>query len=426
MADDVAVDGRQAPDKRELLGRLKIERSVPARREAPRWRMPAILAGAALLAAAGWWFVGRGAGATPPAVATEIVPTGEAAAAGSSVLDASGYVIARRQATVSAKVTGKVVEVLIEEGMAVREGQVLARLDDSIPRGEFDLAASRLAAAKASLHEFDTQLRQARLDERRAAELASRKLTSQADADRTRLAREGMEARIASARAEIAVSESALAVQRSLLDDLTIRAPFAGVVVAKAAQPGEMISPISAGGGFTRTGIGTVVDMESLEVEVDVNESYINRVQPAQPVEVVLNAYPDLRLAGRVIAIIPTADRNKATVRVRIGFVTRDPRILPDMGVKVSFLPNPQPGGSAKAAAPKPSVSSSALRGEGGARYLLLVPDDATLVRRDVRAGRTVGDRVEIEEGVTGGERVLVGARDGSDIAFEAGMKVQP
>jgi RND family efflux transporter MFP subunit len=388
--------------------------------------VPAAIAGAALLAAAGWWFGGGGAAPAPIAVATEIVPTGAAAAAGSSVLDASGSVIARRQATVSAKVTGKVVEVLIEEGMAVREGQVLARLDDSIPRGELALAASRLAAAKASLHEFDTQLRQARLDERRAAELASRKLASQAEADRTRLAREGMEARIASARAEIAVSESALAVQRSLLDDLTIRAPFSGVVVAKAAQPGEMISPISAGGGFTRTGIGTVVDMESLEVEVDVNESYINRVQPAQPVEVVLNAYPDLRLAGRVIAIIPTADRNKATVRVRIGFVTRDPRILPDMGVKVSFLPNPQPGGNAKAAPPKPSVSSSALRGEGGARYVLLVPDDATLVRRDVRAGRSVGDRVEIEDGVTGGERVLVGARDGSDVAFEPGMKVQP
>ena len=317
----MAGDGRPGSDKRELLGKLKIDRSTPVRSRAPGWRTPAIVGGVLLLAAVGWWF-GRGAGTTPPEVATEIVQTGAAAAANASVLDASGYVIARRQATVSAKVTGKVVEVLIEEGMAVREGQVLARLDDSIPRGELALAEARLTSAKASLRELGTQLRQSRLDEGRAAELAARKLASQADADRTRLTREGMEARIASARADIAVSESALAVQRSLLDDLTIRAPFSGVVVAKAAQPGEMISPVSAGGGFTRTGIGTVVDMESLEVEVDVNESYINRVQAAQPVEVVLNAYPDLRLAGRVIAIIPTADRNKATVRVRIGFLT--------------------------------------------------------------------------------------------------------
>ena len=254
------------------------------------------------------------------------------------MLDATGYVVARRQATVSAKVTGKVVEVFIEEGMRVEEGQVLARLDASIPRAELALSESQLASAKSGLEEMKVQIRQAELDLQRTEGLSARKLASQADLDRVQLTLQGLQARLERQGREVVVAERAAAVQRQLLDDMEIRAPFTGVVVAKAAQPGEMISPISAGGGYTRTGICTIVDMESLEVEVDVNEAYINRVQPKQPVSVALNAYPDERIPAEVIAIIPTADRNKATVRVRIALLEKNPRVLPDMGVKVAFL----------------------------------------------------------------------------------------
>ncbi len=426
----MADNGNSTADKRELLGRLRIDRSAPSgsamHSERPRWPLVlGIVVIAAISGGLAWMLFGKGG--PPPAVSTAIVelPGGGPGGAGSSVLDASGYVIARRQATVSAKITGKVVEVLIEEGMQVKEGQVLARLDDSIPRGEYALSAAQLSAARAGLRELDTQLRQARLDERRAADLAARKLTSQADADRTRLSREGTEARVARMQADIHVSEQALAVQQRLLDDLTIRAPFTGVVVAKAAQPGEMISPISAGGGFTRTGIGTIVDMDSLEVEVDVNEAYINRVQAEQSATVVLNAYPELQLKGRVIAIIPTADRNKATVRVRIGFVDRDSRILPDMGVKVSFLDNPTPAAT-NAPAALPSIETASLRGTGDARFVFVVKADNTLEQRSVRPGKVVGARTQIAAGLAAGERVLLGARDGSDMQFTPGMAVSP
>lgn len=304
--------------------------------------MVAAIAGVAFIA---WYVVFPKADPAPiaaPVVSTKApataAPSQRPAAVEGSVLDATGYVVARRQATVSAKTTGKVVEVFIEEGMRVQEGQVLARLDASIPRAELALSESQLASARSSLEEMKVQIRQAELDLQRTEGLTSRKLASQADLDRVQLTLQGLQARLERQQRDVVVAERAVSVQRQLLDDMEIRAPFTGVVVAKAAQPGEMISPISAGGGFTRTGICTIVDMESLEVEVDVNEAYINRVQPKQPVSVALNAYPDERMSAEVIAIIPTADRNKATVRVRIALLEKNPRVLPDMGVKVAFL----------------------------------------------------------------------------------------
>ena len=329
-------------DKRALLDELKIDRGAAAEeppRRPMRWfALVAAIAGIAFIA---WYVVFPKA--DPVAVAAPVVPQPQhrhprAAAVEGSVLDATGYVVARRQATVSAKITGKVVEVFIEEGMRVEEGQVLARLDASIPRAELALSESQLASARSSLEEMKVQIRQAELDLHRTEGLAARKLASQADLDRAQLTLEGLQARLERQQRDVVVAERAVSVQRQLLDDMEIRAPFTGVVVAKAAQPGEMISPISAGGGFTRTGICTIVDMESLEVEVDVNEAYINRVQPKQPVSVALNAYPDERIPAEVIAIIPTADRNKATVRVRIALLEKNPRVLPDMGVKVAFL----------------------------------------------------------------------------------------
>jgi len=329
-------------DKRALLDELKIDRGAavedPARRPIRWFALIAAVAGIAFIA---WYVVlpkADPAAVAAPVVATPVASAPKPAAIEGSVLDATGYVVARRQATVSAKVTGKVVEVFIEEGMRVQEGQVLARLDASIPRAQLALSESQLASAKSSLEEMKVQIRQAELDLQRTEGLSARKLASQADLDRVQLTLEGLQARLERQEREVVVADRSSMVQRQLLDDMEIRAPFTGVVVAKAAQPGEMISPNSAGGGFTRTGICTIVDMESLEVEVDVNEAYINRVQPKQPVSVALNAYPDERIPAEVIAIIPTADRNKATVRVRIALLEKNPRVLPDMGVKVAFL----------------------------------------------------------------------------------------
>lgn len=336
-------------DKRALLDSLKIDRTEAptASRRPLRWfLLVAVVGGLGVVATA--YLLPNGADtpvATTPAVAAASAPasgTPTAAAAATrrngSVLDATGYVVARRQATVSAKVTGKVTAVYIEEGMYVDSGQVLATLDDSIPAAQLALANSQLEAAKANLAEIDVQIRQAKLDLERTQGLAARNLASQADLDRDSLTVEALLARLDRANRDVVVADRAVALQRTQLDDLEIRAPFAGVVIAKAAQPGEMISPISAGGGFTRTGICTIVDMDSLEVEVDVNEAYINRVREKQPVSVALNAYPNEPIRAEVIAIIPAADRTKATVRVRIGFLERNDKVLPDMGVKVAFL----------------------------------------------------------------------------------------
>ena len=258
-----------------------------------------------------------------------------------SVLDASGYVTARRQATVSAKITGKVTEVLIEEGMRVQEGAVLARLDDTEAKAQLALARAQLAAARSQQAEIRAQLEQAERDHERQAELFRRQLVAAQSLDAAVAQRDMLRAKLAATAEQIRVAEESVAVAQVQLDNTVIRAPFSGVVIAKAAQPGEMISPISAGGGFTRTGIGTIVDMDSLEIQVDVNESYINRVTPEQPVEATLNAYPDWKIPGAVIAIIPTADRSKATVKVRIAIKQKDKRLVPDMGVRVAFLSPP-------------------------------------------------------------------------------------
>ena len=242
--------------------------------------------------------------------AYKAIPAGQSNNSSASVLDASGYVTARMQATVSSKITGKVLEVFIEEGMFVEKGQILAQLDDSSVQAELNFAK--------------TQLKEAQRVFNRTSELRKDNLASQASLDAAESQVDGLKAR--------------LDISKQIVADMQIRAPFSGVVINKAAQPGEMISPVSAGGGFTRTGIGTIVDMSSLEVEVDVNESYINRVQPGQPAITNLNAYPNWDISSEVIAIIPTADRNKATVKVRIGLLEKDARVLPDMGAKVSFL----------------------------------------------------------------------------------------
>jgi RND family efflux transporter MFP subunit len=341
------------------------------------------------------------------------------AAADGAVLNASGYVVARRLATVSSKVTGRITEVLFEEGAAVQEGQVLARLDPSTTQAEFDVANRSLEAARSNLGEIEVRLADAARTLERNRSLVERKLVAQSVLDTSAAEVEAMRARLAAARAEVGVAQSQVALHQQGLDDLLIRAPFSGVVISKDAQPGETVSPISAGGGFTRTGIATIVDMDSREIEVDVNEAYINRVRDDQRVEAVLDAYPDWSIPGHVISIVPTADRQKATVRVRIAFDELDPRMLPDMGIKVRFLEEATAAGER----PAPSVPETAVATEGGARSVWVVRD-GRVERRDVVIGEAADGRVPVLEGLQGGEAVVVDPprrlRDGGAVELQA------
>jgi RND family efflux transporter MFP subunit len=320
---------------------------------------------------------------------------------------------------VSSKVTGKVVEVFVEEGKAVRRGQVLARLDDSQIRAALGVAQAQLEAARRGALEDQALLREAELTLERRRQLLKEGVIGRAELDASEAQVASLQARIAMAQQQVTVAESQVRARQTDLADMVVRAPFDGVAISKDAQPGEMISPVSAGGGFTRTGICTIVDMTSLEIEVDVSESYINRVRPNQPVEAVLDAYPDWRIPAHVITMVPSADRQKATVRVRIGFEALDPRILPDMGVKVSFFE--ERAGEAAAEGPRARllVPKAAVRTDNGASVVFVVREDRA-ERRAVRAGAAEGDQVEIVSGLTAGERIVVegpaGLADGARV----------
>jgi HlyD family secretion protein len=359
-----------------------------------------------LAVAAGGWFWSQGAQAATVKIAAVTGATGGGASPG-AVLNASGYVTARRRATVSSKVTGKVLEVFVEEGKAVTKGQVLARLDDSQIRAGLAVAEAQLTAARSAAAEDEARLREAERQFKRLDQLVAEKVVGRAEVDTAQSAVESLTARIAMASRQVDVAQSQVASLRVDLGDMVVRAPFDGVAISKDAQPGEMISPISAGGGFTRTGICTIVDMSSLEIEVDVSESYINRVKPNQPVEAILDAYPEWRIPAHVITTVPTADRQKATVRVRIGFEELEPRILPDMGVKVSFFNERQPQTTDAPAKPRLFVPKGAVRTDSGQAIVFVVRDDRA-ERRAVKTGATDGDQVEIISGLNAGERIVV------------------
>jgi RND family efflux transporter MFP subunit len=392
-------------DQGELLKQLQIDRSEPlARRPRGRWWL-AGLAGLLVIGAGAYAWVQRGE--SVPEVRVAAVQSTSQPAAQRSVLDATGYVTARRMATVSAQITGKVETVLIEEGMRVEADQVLATLDDTEARAQLALARAQLDAARSQLGEIRAQLAQAERERNRQQELMERGLTAQSGLDAARTQAESLQARLDSATVGIAVSSRSVELAQVRLDNTVIRAPFAGVVTVKAAQPGEMISPVSAGGGFTRTGIGTIVDMDSLEIEVDVNESFIQRVRPEQRVEATLNAYPDWRIPAEVIAIIPTADRSRATVRVRIAILARDARIVPDMGARVAFLSEDEAAAPASTAAPVVLVPSAALLEANGETAVFVLAGER-VARRPVRVGASRGDARQVLEGLNPGERVVL------------------
>lgn len=391
-------------DLKSDLAALRIDRAPLGAEPDRRWVTWLVMA--ALLAAAGWmgwtWLQRE----RPLDVEVTTV-TERAVGAQATVLNASGYVTARRRATVSSKVTGKVIEVNVEEGMAVREGQILARLDDTTARAALALAEAQAEAARGAMRESEVRLAEARVTLTRFLQLVRDGIGTRADADRAQAEVDSLVARIASAREQVEVAERQVALQRTNLDDTIIRAPFSGVAISRDAQAGEMVSPVSAGGGFTRTGICTIVDMRSLEIEVDVNESYIGRVRPDQSVTAVLDAYPDFRIPARVITTVPTADRQKATVLVRIGFRELDPRILPDMGVKVTFLREADDAAQSPQAQPTALVARSAVRQDGDQSVVYVVVGDR-VERRAVRLGGTDGDRLEVVAGLRAGDRVVV------------------
>lgn len=399
-------------DKAALEG-LRIHRSdAPARSRSSVWIIVAIVL---VLGAIALWAVTRDRGVAVRVASARAVSGG---GSGGAVLNASGYVTARRQATVSSKVTGKVVEVFVEEGMQVKSGQELARLDASQASRALALARAEAAAAGSALEETRVRIREAQLDYDRAERLAGGEIASRADVDRARAQLDAAKARLVAQQDQLAAAQRQADLQAQQVEDTIIRAPFDGIVVSKDAQPGEMISPVSAGGGFTRTGICTIVDMSSLEIEVDVNEAYINRVHPGQRVEAVLDAYPDWRIPAHVITPVPTADRQKATVKVRIALDERDQRVLPDMGVKVSFITE-QPQGARTTAI---EIPKAAVRRDGDQDIVYVVREEKA-ERRAVRVASADGENARIASGLTAGETVIVSSppelKDGVSVRIE-------
>ncbi len=375
-----------AEDKNKLLQELRIDRNQ--RDEGTdlrgRWIIGAILAALVIAAAVSAFFYLRGE-RFEVEVATAVAPTSAGSAA---VLQATGYVTARREATVSAQITGTLTEVLIEEGEHVRAGQVLARLENKAQQASLAQARAQEAAARALREQLQVQLEQSQRDLARSEDLVARKLISQQALETARTQTQSLRAQLESQKEQVRLAEAAVAGARVQLEYTTVRAPFSGVITAKAAQAGEIISPISAGGGFTRTGVGTIVDMDSLEVEVDVNETYLNRIQPEQPAQAVLDAYPDWTIPAHVIAIVPTADRSKATVKVRVALDKKDPRILPDMGVRVSFLEEAQK----PAQAPQGVLVPTSAIVERDGKTVVFVAEGERARARAVTAGQTYGD----------------------------------
>ena len=395
------------------LDSLRIERNNEPGKSGPSPLYKWIVIGALVLAVGVGLYALLRDKAIEVETATAVQSSASGGGGGAAVLNASGYVVARRQATVSSKVTGKVAEVLIEEGMAVKEGQLLARLDDTTIKPIYALSQRQLDAARRNLNEVQVRVAEAERNLKRTEGMRKDKLVSEQALDQAQSEAAALHARLEALQSEVKVAEATVRVRAQDLDDLLVRAPFDGVVVSKDAQPGEMVSPISAGGGFTRTGIATVVDMDSREIEVDVNEAFINRVKANQKTEAVLDAYPDWVIPSHVINIVPTADRQKATVRVRIAFDALDPRILPDMGVKVSFLEDRAVEG-AQAAAPRPAVRipSAAVIRDGDTSFVWRV-QDGEIERVAVRTGGERDGQVEVLSGINPGDIVVAAPVEG-------------
>ena len=396
-------------DKSALLNQLRIERA-PQRESGRAW-MLWLVAGALVVAAAGtgaWFALGAANSIHVRVVAAQAAAATGNPAGGGSLLDASGYIVARRQATVAAKITDRVTEVLIEEGQHVEVGEVIARLDDTNTSAALGLAKAQLLQAQANVNAARIAAEDAKPLYQRQQKLVGQGWTSAETFDTTKATYDAAQTNLLVQQQVLSAAQAGVEVAERNQDDTIVRAPFAGVITVKAAQPGEIVSPISAGGGFTRTGIGTIVDMDSLEVEIDVSESFINRVHPGQAATIKLNAYPDWQIPAEVITVIPTADRAKATVKVRVRILAKDPRILPEMGARVQFLSD-APVAAAGAPPPRPGVvvpvEAVQASGQNGTVYVI---HGDKLERRAVKLGARNADGQTVLSGLAPGDHLAV------------------
>jgi len=411
-------------ENKALLQQLRIDRDDEQRSVVPRrvWLILAAVVLAAVIGGLAWRYFAGGQRFTVES-ATAAPPAQGAGAPAAAVLQATGYVTARRQATVSTQITGTLTQVLIEEGDHVTAGQVLARLDDTAQRASLAQAQAQAQAAEAQLVQYQAQLEQARRDLVRNQDLVARQLVSQQALEAASTQVQSLAAQVEAQRKQVQLARATVDGAQVQLGYTVVRAPFTGVVTAKAAQPGEIVSPVSAGGGFTRTGVGTIVDMDSLEIDVDVNEAYIHRVQPGQTAQATLDAYPDWNIPAHVIAIIPTADRSKATVKVRIGLDQKDPRILPDMGVRVSFLEQAAKEGAGGTPAPLRGllVPASAIVERDGHSVVFVIEDGRAQLRA-VTPGQSFGE-LRLVEGLAAGAHVVrtppAEMQDGARVALQ-------
>ena len=389
-------------DKSQLLHQLRIDRSEREETTGSRgkwWLIGAVVA--AVIAAAGALLITR-EGAIEVSEATAVAAS--AAAQPAAILQATGYVTAEREATVSSQIAGQLTHVYFDEGQHVRSGEVLARLDDSVQRAALDQAKAQLAAAQAQLSQYQVQLAQYRRDFARDAALIGQHLVSEQDYETAQTLAVTTAAQVKTQQRQVESAKAGVQAAQVQEDYTTVRAPFSGVVVAKAAQVGDFISPIFGGGTFEAAGVATIVDMSSLEVDVDVNEAYIHRVRPGQPAVAVLDAYPDWNIPAHVIAIVPTADESKATVKVRVAFEKLDPRILPDMGVRVSFLQESAAQADAAAQSLPPGtvwVPASAVVQRDGQSVVFVVQGDRAH-EESVTPGRSAGDLRAVQGIATG------------------------
>ncbi|MGB7439279.1 MAG: efflux RND transporter periplasmic adaptor subunit [Candidatus Acidiferrum sp.] len=366
-------------------------------------------------------------------VEVEVAAASKPATGPAGVLNASGYVTPRRRATIAAKITGRVTGVFFDEGTRVTEGQLLATLDDSDARRALDSAKADRDSSQAAILDLQVQLKNAEIELHRTQLLVKDGVSTQEALDSAVMTADSLRAKIALAKQQVVGADARIREAQQAVDNCTIRAPFAGIVVSKDAQVGEMVSPVSAGGGFTRTGIATIVDLHSNEFEVDVSEAYIARVFDSQAVNAVLDAYPEWTIPAKVRTVIPTADRQKATVKVRISITepdhkklydpAKDPRILPDMGVKVTFLENePKPGTKQQKSSAVAMVPQKAIRQDNSSKYVFVLNGD-TLERRAVTTGESRGSDVEILAGIQPAARVVVGGpdslRDGQSVQIQ-------
>jgi RND family efflux transporter MFP subunit len=410
----------------DLLKELRIEKHQREDHGQGPGRWPWIVGGilaVLVLAGLGGWLLTR-TRAIEVQTAQAQSPAGNAAAG--AVLQATGYVTARRQATVSAQITGTLTQVLIEEGDHVKKGQIVATLDDAQYKAALDAARTAADAAHALVAQYQAQLTQNQRDAVRQETLATKGLVAQQDAEQARTLVNTTRAQLVSQQRTAASADAQVVEARVNFDYCVIRAPFDGVITTKDAQIGEIISPFSAGGGFTRTGVGTVVDMDSLEVEVDVNEAYIGRVKPNMPAEAVLDAYPDWKISAHVIAIVPAADRGKATVKVRVALEQKDARIVPDMGVRVSFLEQKQAQPSVQV--PQGAlVPASAVVQRDGHAMVFLVHGDTVQQRSVAPEGSGQGELRLLPSGVEVGDTVVVSPptelKDGTRVTLPAKPK---